>query len=79
MNEYVELSAQTGFDQQRMAEIKTTLSKKSRYDLNLLVQYLNERNTNAIRLILKSPANDNLLIHYMKQQISLLMTLLIRQ
>lgn len=58
MNEYVELSAQTGFDQQRMAEIKQ-LYQKSRYDLDLLVQYLNERNTNAIRLILKSPANDN--------------------
>ncbi|MGX8807656.1 methyl-accepting chemotaxis protein, partial [Enterobacter hormaechei] len=57
MNEYVELSAQTGFDQQRMAEIKQ-LYQKSRYDLDLLVQYLNERNTNAIRLILKSPAND---------------------
>ncbi|WP_311747232.1 methyl-accepting chemotaxis protein [Proteus terrae] len=58
MNEYVELSAQTGFDQQRMAQIKQ-LYQKSRADLDLLAQYLSERNTNAIRLILKSPANTN--------------------
>ncbi|WP_109395859.1 methyl-accepting chemotaxis protein [Proteus faecis] len=58
MNEYVELSAQTGFDQQRMAQIKQ-LYQKSRADLDLLAQYLNERNTNAVRLILKSPANTN--------------------
>lgn len=58
MNEYVELSAQTGFDQQRMAQIKQ-LYQKSRADLDLLVQYLSERNTNAVRLILKSPANTN--------------------
>ncbi|MBQ0214370.1 methyl-accepting chemotaxis protein [Proteus vulgaris] len=58
MNEYVELSAQTGFDQQRMAQIKQ-LYQKSRADLDLLAQYLSERNTNAVRLILKSPANTN--------------------
>lgn len=58
MNEYVDLSAQTGFDQQRMAYIKQ-LYQKSRADLDLLAQYLNERNTNAVRLILKSPANTN--------------------
>ena len=58
MNEYVELSAQTCFDQQRMAQIKQ-LYQKSRADLDLLAQYLNERNTNAVRLILKSPANTN--------------------
>ncbi|KLU18152.1 hypothetical protein ABE79_13815 [Proteus mirabilis] len=50
MNEYVELSAQTGFDQQRMAQIKQ-LYQKSRADLDLLAQYLSERNTNAVRLI----------------------------
>ncbi|MBG5970172.1 HAMP domain-containing protein [Proteus mirabilis] len=58
MNEYVDLSAQTGFDQQRMAQIKQ-LYQKSRADLDLLAQYLNERNTNAVRLILKSPANTD--------------------
>lgn len=41
MNEYVELSAQTGFDQQRMAQIKQ-LYQKSRADLDLLAQYLSE-------------------------------------
>ena len=58
MNEYVDLSAQTGFDQQRMAQIKQ-LYQKSRADLDLLAQYLNERNNNAVRLILKSPANTD--------------------
>lgn len=58
MNEYVDLSAQTGFDQQRMAQIKQ-LYQKSRTDLDLLAQYLGERNVNAITLILKSPANTN--------------------
>ncbi|WP_368876239.1 methyl-accepting chemotaxis protein [Proteus vulgaris] len=58
MNEYVDLSAQTGFDQQRMAQIKQ-LYQKSRADLDLLAQYLNERNTNSVRLILKSPANTD--------------------
>ncbi|WP_193015802.1 methyl-accepting chemotaxis protein [Proteus sp. FME41] len=58
MTEYIDLSAQTGFDQQRMAHIKQ-LYQKSRADLDLLAQYLSERNTNAVRLILKSPANTN--------------------
>ena len=52
MNEYVELSAQTGFDQQRMAQIKQ-LYQKSRADLDLLAQYLSNA-TNAVRLILKA-------------------------